>query len=69
MRTQHRRPATLEEALLSLSAQSCDDFELLLLPHDVSEGGIVEVQALVDAYPPSFVAVSSLSKVVGALAR
>ena len=55
MRTQHRRPATLEEALLSLSAQSCDDFELLLLPHDVSEGGIVEVQALVDAYPPSFV--------------
>src|SRR6516165_4845723 len=37
MRTQHRRPATLEEALLSLAAQSCDDFELLLLAHDVSE--------------------------------
>jgi len=55
MRTQHRRPATLEEALLSLAAQSCDDFELLLLAHDVSEDGIRELQALVDAYPPSFV--------------
>jgi len=37
-----------------MAAQSCDDFELLLLPHDVNEDGIAELQALVDAFPPSF---------------
>jgi hypothetical protein len=54
MRTQHARPATLEEALLSLAAQSCDDFEVVLLPHDVAEAGLVELEALVEAFPPDF---------------
>jgi len=34
-RTQGRRPETLRELLLCLAAQTCDDFELLVLCHDV----------------------------------
>ena len=37
MRTQGRRPEALREALLSLYAQSCRDFEVLLIGHKLNE--------------------------------
>ena len=44
-RTQGRRPETLRELLLCFAAQTCEDFEVLVLAHDVP----VERSALVDA--------------------
>jgi Glycosyltransferase like family 2 len=37
VRTQGRRGAELADVLICLAAQSCDDFEVLLLPHDAAQ--------------------------------
>jgi SAM-dependent methyltransferase len=54
MRTQNHRRSTLEEAMLSLAAQTCDDFELLLLPHNVPKAQIPDLLHLIDVFPPAF---------------
>jgi hypothetical protein len=54
VRTQNRRPHTLEETLLSLAAQTCQDFEVLLLVHDVPRHDMDDISNLVDVFPPSF---------------
>jgi 2-polyprenyl-3-methyl-5-hydroxy-6-metoxy-1,4-benzoquinol methylase len=54
MRTQNSRQATLQESLLSLAAQSCTDFEILLLPHDVPKDDLHDLRYIVDSFPPTF---------------
>ena len=54
VRTQGRRRATLVETLLSLAAQDSDDFEVLLLAHDVAPDGRAALEALVGEFHPSF---------------
>ncbi len=46
VRTKANRPATLQESLLALAAQTSEDFEVLVLAHDVDEelrGGLEEL--------------------------
>lgn len=50
-RTQGRRPETLRELLLCLSAQTCDDFELLVLCHDVAGAASDAVDAAIAEVP------------------
>lgn len=54
VRTQGRRPSTLLETLLSLAAQTCDDFEVLLLAHDVDPETLGALRDLVDTFEPDF---------------
>jgi glycosyltransferase involved in cell wall biosynthesis len=54
MRTQGKREMTIQEALLALAAQTSQDFELLVLAHDVSPDGIRELHALVDSFGEDF---------------
>ncbi len=54
LRTRGRRPATLEDALLSLAAQTCDRFEVLVLVHDPEEGAVAAVEATVATFHPRF---------------
>jgi hypothetical protein len=56
VRTQGRRPRTLHDALLSVAAQTCEDYELLLLCHDAPDDGMATVERLVEAMPPDFAA-------------
>ena len=53
-RTQGRRPDTLREMLLSLAAQTDEDFELLLIGHRLPAGGREELEACLGELPPSF---------------
>ena len=52
-RTQGRRPETLRELLLCLAAQTDDDFELLVLCHDVPPDRLADVMAVVDDALPA----------------
>jgi len=61
VRTQGRRSATLEEALLCLAAQTCDDFEVLVVVHDGDSGASRAVRDLVAQFHDSF---SSRTRVV-----
>lgn len=54
MRTRGTRLSTLGEALLSLAAQTCDDFEVLLIVHDPTPGAVKEVEAAVGEFHPEF---------------
>lgn len=54
VRTQGRRAATLQEALLSLAAQSCEDFEVLLLAHDTEPDVLAALDALVGEFHHTF---------------
>lgn len=51
MRTQGTRPAKLAEVLLCLSAQTCTDFEVLLIGHKMDETGRQHTQALIERQP------------------
>ncbi len=50
-RTQGRRPETLRELLLCFAAQSCEDFEVLVLAHDVPAGRSNAVDAAIAEQP------------------
>lgn len=50
-RTQGKRVDTLREVLLCLSAQSCDDFELLLIGHRLDDARGVLVQQVIEECP------------------
>jgi hypothetical protein len=54
MRTQGKRPTTLQEALLSLAAQTDQDFEVLLLAHDVQREALTHMRFLADAFGQEF---------------
>ena len=50
-RTQGKRSEMLEELLLDLSSQSCHNFELLIIPHKVSEDKIAIINEQVNNLP------------------
>jgi 2-polyprenyl-3-methyl-5-hydroxy-6-metoxy-1,4-benzoquinol methylase len=50
-RTQGRRPATLRDVLLSLAAQTCDDFELIVVGHKLDSTSRLLVERLIDDTP------------------
>jgi hypothetical protein len=54
VRTQGRRPETLEEALTCLAAQTVPDVEVKLAVHDPSPAQFSEVEAQVRRFAPSF---------------
>jgi len=54
VRTRGTRPSTLGEALLSLAAQSCDDFEVVLVVHDPAPGAVEQVENAVTEFHPEF---------------
>ena len=54
MRTQLKRPDALTEVLLSLSAQSSQDFEVVLIPHRVSPATLQAVRDLVRGFGDGF---------------
>ncbi len=54
LRTQGRRLATLQEALLSLAAQTSDDFEVILVAHDADPSARKDVETLVAEFHPRF---------------
>jgi GT2 family glycosyltransferase/LmbE family N-acetylglucosaminyl deacetylase len=54
VRTQGRRPAELEDNLLSLACQTCQDFEVLLVGHDLDEDRSAAVTTVVGSFPPDF---------------
>lgn len=51
-RTQGNRPEMLREMLLSLAAQSHEDFELILVGHKVNEAQDAELKELIAMQPP-----------------
>ncbi len=54
MRTQGTRPATLQESLLSLAAQTDQDFEILLLAHNVPRDMLTHLRYLADVFGSDF---------------
>ncbi|WP_158647817.1 methyltransferase domain-containing protein [Nocardioides houyundeii] len=52
MRTQGRRSQELREALLCLAAQSCDDFEVILVAHRTTVSEQLAVERIVEDQPP-----------------
>ena len=54
MRTQGRRPFSLEESLTGLLAQTVDDFEILVMAHNVDEAAFGEITQLVNDFPEEF---------------
>lgn len=54
MRTQGRRPEALREALQCLYAQSCQDFELILVAHKPNEQQLAAVNEILDELEPKF---------------
>ena len=55
VRTQGKRMSTFVETLLSLAAQTVQDFEVLVLAHDVEPDAIAELNAIVEWFDPDFV--------------
>lgn len=54
LRTQGKRPGTLQESLLCLAAQSCDDFEVLVLLHNGADGAASSLAEMIAEFHPSF---------------
>ncbi len=54
LRTQGRRQEQLQDALLCLSAQTDQDFEVLLVAHDVSDSDLQDLQSAVGNFPKYF---------------
>lgn len=52
-RTQGRRPGTLRDALLALSAQTCGDFELIVVGHRLDEPALLRVERILGDSPPA----------------
>jgi hypothetical protein len=65
VRTQGRRPDALADVLLCLAAQSDDDFELLLLAHDVLPTDRVALDQALAALPAGLRARTKLVEVTG----
>lgn len=64
-RTQGRRLDTLQETFLCLAAQECDDFEVLVLAHNVAPRQTEELRYLVGSLPPATAARFKVIPVTG----
>jgi hypothetical protein len=51
VRTQGRRPATLRDALLSLTAQTCQDFEILVVGHKIDTAQQIAIERQIEELP------------------
>ena len=65
LRTQGRRPDTLHDALLTLAAQTCDDYEVLLLCHKASDAAVARIEQMLETMPPDFAARVRIVRVEG----
>lgn len=65
LRTQGRRLEPLKDALLCLSAQTDEDFEVLVLMHDAIPENAADVRAIIDRLAPAFGARVSIHEVTG----
>lgn len=65
IRTQAKRWEQLQDAILCLAGQTDQDFEVILMLHDVSDERASRVEALVGAYPSEFVTRVRLIRVSG----
>lgn len=54
MRTQGRKSEAFKDALLTLFGQTDQDFELLVLPHNVADDVVAGIQDIVSLQAPSF---------------
>lgn len=54
MRTQGKRICALKEALLCLYSQTCKNFEVLLMAHNVDDTKAKEIEELVSSFPHDF---------------
>jgi 2-polyprenyl-3-methyl-5-hydroxy-6-metoxy-1,4-benzoquinol methylase len=54
VRTRGERQSMLTETLLSLAAQTCDDFEVLVLAHDVTPQRLESLKQIVEEFHESF---------------
>ena len=54
VRTQGKRVSTLIDTLLSLAAQTVQDFEVLVLAHDMTSDGFAELREIVAWFDPEF---------------
>lgn len=54
VRTQAKRPHTFVETLLSLAAQDCADFEVLVLCHDVGAPERARIEETIGEFHPAF---------------
>jgi glycosyltransferase involved in cell wall biosynthesis len=54
VRTQGKRPSTIVENLLSLAAQTVQDFEVLVLAHDMTEDQFEALRQSVEMFDPTF---------------
>jgi SAM-dependent methyltransferase len=54
VRTQGKRPHTFVETLLSLAAQECADFEVLVLCHDVDASERARIEETIGEFHPAF---------------
>lgn len=62
-RTQGRRPGTLRDVLLALAAQSCDDFELIVVGHKLDHPAQLLVERILEDSPQSLRAKTRLIRV------
>lgn len=65
MRTQGRRPGAFKDALLCLAAQTCTDFEVLVLAHDVPPDMYAALEDILAEQPESLRASVRLVSVTG----
>ena len=65
MRTQGKRICALKEALLCLYAQTCRDFEVLLMAHNVDDAKTKEIEDLISSFPHDFLNKIRLIPVTG----
>ena len=54
VRTEEQREAFLMDTLVSLAAQSCPDFEVLLMAHDVGSRDVQAIEGRVRDFDPEF---------------
>lgn len=65
IRTQAKRWEQLQDSLLSLAAQTDQDFEVLLMLHNVTDAVSQHVDELVSSYPKSFAQKVRIARVEG----
>jgi glycosyltransferase involved in cell wall biosynthesis len=65
MRTQGKRHETMQESLLALAAQTSQDFEVLILAHDVSDDVLGALHELACSFGEEFSARIKIHSVVG----
>jgi glycosyltransferase involved in cell wall biosynthesis len=66
VRTQGRRSSTIIETLVSLAAQTLQDFEVLILAHDVDTAGTEDLRQLVESFDRDFAECVRIVRVEGA---